>query len=917
MGPRLHALLWVVFVLFAVLGANSAYLSAITFLEWFRGELYQNYFYQIMFLGHLVLGVLLLLPFLVFAFLHLRLAIGRKNRRAVKVGYALLLISILLLLSGFALMRVEGFEIRDPRARSWLYWTHVITPLLAVWLYVLHRLAGPKIRWNIGLGWAGAVAAVVLVMVGLHQQDPRKWNVEGPSEGEQYFEPSLARTATGNFIPADTLMMDAYCQRCHEDTYNDWFHSSHHFSSFNNEPYLFSVKELRDNLMERDGNVKASRWCAGCHDVVPFLSGAFDDPAFDIRNHPTAHAGITCTVCHAITHVNSSKGNAAYTLEEPIHYPFAKSEHPVLQYANEQMIKAKPALHKKTFLKPLHKDATFCSTCHKVSLPGELTHYKDWLRGQNHYDSFLLSGVSGGNARAFYFPPKAESNCNGCHMQAKPSEDFGARFVDDSGKLKIHDHLFPAANTGIPHLRKAPEWVQESHETFHRGNVKVELFGFKKGGSVDAPLTAPIRPEIPQLEPGTTYLFEVVIRTLKLGHLFTQGTTDSNQVWMDVKVSDEHGTLGQSGALDQDRRVDPWSHFVNVYMLDKDGNRIDRRNAADIFTPLYNNQIPPGAAAVVHYQFTVPPTQKSPIQIELKLNYRKFDTTYMQYVYGESFENDLPITVLAEDKVSFGIQGGAQPDSDATLPIMPQGFPLWQRWNDYGIGLLLKGDAGSDKGELRQAAAAFAQVEALGRPEGPINLARVYFKEGRVDEAAQALQRAATFDPQPPRWSMAWFTGQVHAQRGELDEAISNYRSILEDRYQELEDRDFDFGKDYVVINELGQTYYLRSKLERGSPENQRRFLDLAIGQFERTLELDSENQTAHYNLSLIFGELGDEKRAEFHRESHEKYRFDDNARDKAVAAARSRDPAARHASQSIVIYDLQRPSAPNATTAP
>ena len=149
------------------------------------------------------------------------------------------------------------------------------------------------------------------------------------------------------------------------------------------------------------------RWCAGCHDVVPFLSGAFDDPEFDIRKHPTAH-GITYAVCHAITHVNSTKGNAAYTLEEPIHYPFAKSENPLLRYANEQMIKAKPAFHKKTFLKPLHENAEFCSTCHKVSLPGELTHYKDWLRGQNHYDSFLLSGVSGGNARAFYFPPKAQ-----------------------------------------------------------------------------------------------------------------------------------------------------------------------------------------------------------------------------------------------------------------------------------------------------------------------------------------------------------------------------------------------------------------------------------------------------------------------------------------------------------------------------
>ena len=585
MGPRLHGLLWVVFVLFALLGANSAYLAAVTFLEWFKGELYQNYFYQIMFLGHLILGVLLVLPFILFAFSHLRLAFQRKNRRAVKVGYALLIISLLLLISGFALMRVEGFEIRDPNARTWLYWTHVITPLLAVWLYVLHRLAGPKIKWKMGVGWAGSVAAVVLIMVGLHHQDPRAWNVEGPKEGEKYFEPSLARTATGNFIPADTLMMDAYCQRCHEDTYNDWFHSAHHFSSFNNEPYLFSVKELRDHLMERDGDVKASRWCAGCHDVVPFLSGAFDDPEFDIRKHPTAHAGITCTVCHAITHVNSTKGNAAYTLEEPIHYPFAKSENPLLRYANEQMIKAKPAFHKKTFLKPLHENAEFCSTCHKVSLPGELTHYKDWLRGQNHYDSFLLSGVSGGNARAFYFPPKAQANCNGCHMPTKPSSDFGAQYLDESGALKIHDHLFPAANTGIPHLRQAPDWVQKSHEDFHKGNVKIELFGLKKGGSVDAPLTAPIRPSIPTLEPGETYLFEVVIRTLKLGHLFTQGTADSNQVWMDVEVRDEGGVLGRSGSMDESRRVDPWSHFVNVYMLDKDGNRIDRRNAADIFTP--------------------------------------------------------------------------------------------------------------------------------------------------------------------------------------------------------------------------------------------------------------------------------------------------------------------------------------------
>ena len=907
MGPRLLILLYMVLGLFAILGANSAYLSAITFMEWWQDELYQNYFYQYMFLAHLVLGIILVLPFLAFAFAHLKLAYKRKNRRAVKAGFALLWISLILLLSGFALMRVEGFEVRNPNTRSMLYWAHVITPVLAVWLYVLHRLAGPRIQWRVGASWALAVGAVVIGMVGFHQQDPRKWNVAGPEEGEKYFEPSLARTTTGNFIPADTLMMDEYCKRCHEDTYNDWFHSSHHFSSFNNEPYLFSIKELRDNLMQRDGDVKASRWCAGCHDVVPFMSGAFDDPNFDMENHPTAKAGITCTVCHAITHVNSTKGNAAYTIEEPVHYPFAFSENRALQYVNELLVKAKPAFHNKTFLKPLHKTGEYCSACHKVSLPGELTHYKEWLRGQNHYDNFLLSGVSGSNARAFYFPPKAESNCNECHMQLEESTDFGARFFDDSGELKIHDHLYHSANTALPHIRNAPDWVIEEHEQFHQGNLRVDIFGFKEGGTVDRPLTAPIRPEIPVLKPGKTYLFEIVIRTLKLGHIFTQGTADSNQVWLDVKVEDDGGVLGQSGRVDEQKRVDPWSHFVNVYMLDKDGNRIDRRNAGDIFTPLYNNQIPPGAGSVVHYQFKVPEDQQAALKVSVRLNYRKFDTSYMQYVYGEDYVNDLPVSLLAEDVVHFPVAGSKAPEPNSTAAITPSAFPAWQRWNDYGIGLLLKGSAGSDKGELKQASEAFAEVESLGRPEGPVNRARVFFKEGRVDDAARALQRAAGFTPPAPRWTMAWFTGRVHAQNGELDKAIQNYRSILEDRYPELDERGFDFSKDYVVINELGQTYYLRSKLERGQPEREKQFLDLAIEQFNRTLELDSENQTAHYNLSLIHAELGHQEKAEEHRQLHEKYRFDDNARDRAVAIARSRDPAARHASQGIVIYDLQR----------
>ena len=903
-GPRLRILLFGILVLFALLGANSAYLSSITFLEWFTEGTYENYFYQLMFLGHLVLGLLIILPVIIFGVFHIKNAWDRPKKRAASVGYALFAISLILLFSGLALMRVEGFEIKNPDMRTVMYWAHAITPFVAVWLYILHRLAGPKIKWKAGVSWALAVGAAVVIMTSLHTKDPRKWNVVGPKGGVKYFEPSLARTASGNFIPADTLMMDEYCKECHPDVYEGWFHSVHHFSSFNNEPYFFSLSETRRVLLERDGNVQASRFCAGCHDPVPFFSGAFDDPNFDMRNHGTAHAGITCTVCHAITHVNSTRGNADYTIEEPIHYPFAKSGSAVLQFINRQLVKAKPEFHNKTFLKPLHKTAEFCSVCHKVSLPYALNHYKEWMRGQNHYDNYHLSGVSGHGARSFYYPVKAEENCNNCHLPLKPSDEFGADFFDGKEKgLQIHDHLFPSANTAIAHLRNKPDIVTK-HEKFRKDSVVIDIFGLKEGGGVDGKLIAPIRPAVPALQPGRKYLLEVVLRTMKVGHLFSQGTTDSNEIWVDVSMSSGGKTIGRSGGLGARNEVDPWSHFVNVYMLDKDGNRIDRRNGQDIVTPLYNHQMPPGTGQVVHYLFEVPQETSGPIDVEASLRYRKFDTRYMEYVFPDKPTNDLPISVISSDKVTFPVGNGKN-------TVAPHGKPEWQRWNDYGIGLLLKGNQGSEKGELIQAEAAFRQVEALGQASGPLNLARVYVKEGRLDEAVEALGRAVEATPPAPPWTVLWFNGIVNKQNGFLDKAIENFRSLIEDRSREQVERGFDFSQDYVALNELGQTLFERSKLERTDKTRRNAFLRRAISRFEQTLKFDSENLTAHYSLSLIYSQLGDEKKVAIHRRLHEKYRPDDNARDKAVAAARRRDPAADHAAQAIVIYPLQRPGAP------
>ena len=751
----------------------------------------------------------------------------------------------------------------------------------------------------------------------------------GSKTGETYFEPSLARTDTGKFIPQEVLMNDQYCKECHADSHADWAQSAHRFSSFNNPAYLVSVRETRDVSLQKDGDTKRVRWCAGCHDPVPFFSGQLDNPQFNDVDNPTAHAGITCTVCHAITNVNSPRGNADYTIEEPLHYPFAFSKNPALKWVNKQLVKAKPSFHKKTFLKPFHQEADFCSVCHKVHLPETVNDYK-FLRGQNHHDSFLLSGVSGHGARSFYYPKRAEQNCNGCHMPLKPSDDFGAKPFDTTTVPSIHNHLFLGANTALPHWHGHTQ-VLEAHQDFLKDCVRVDIFGLREGGTIEGKLVAPLRPDRPQLEPGKRYLLEVVIRTLSLGHHFTQGTADSNEIWLEIIARQEGKIVGRSGQLDQQSEVDPWSHFVNVFMLDREGYRINRRNAQDIFIPLYNHQIPPGAGQTVHYGLDVPVGSTAPLEIEVKLQYRKFNQEYMRIVAKhlsledpsigqeatpDRYHNDLPITTLAEDRILLPVVGGTASADQIQAFESPNRIPVWQRWNDYGIGSLLKG-----KAELRQASEAFEQVAKLNRYDGPLNLARVLFREGRLDEATTAIRQAAQHtNPPPPAWTLAWLSGLVNRQQGRLDEAEENFRSILEERTQEQIDRGFDFSQDYEIINLLGQTLFEKSRAMRGESRRAEKdqLIDESITWFQRTLVIDPENVTAHYNLQLLYAAKGDASQQTHHQQMHLKYKPDDNARDRAVAAARQRYPAANHAANAVVVYDLLRsisPSPPTAST--
>jgi tetratricopeptide (TPR) repeat protein len=262
--------------------------------------------------------------------------------------------------------------------------------------------------------------------------------------------------------------------------------------------------------------------------------------------------------------------------------------------------------------------------------------------------------------------------------------------------------------------------------------------------------------------------------------------------------------------------------------------------------------------------------------------------------------NDLPIVTIASDRIELPIGGGTD-ESPAAPPI-----PEWQRWNDYGIGLLRRG-------QLRDARRAFERVESMGRFDGPLNLARVELREGRVADAAPAaLERAR--EAGAPAWSLLWFGALVARANGDFDTAIDNLRDIARGRFPADVSGTFDFSRDYRVLVQLGDALYQRGLLAEGP--QRREAMHAAGDAYRAALGYDPENLAAHWGLKQVSLDLDDaDAHARFAAE-HARYKPDDNARDQAAARARAMYPAADHAAERVVIYDLQRTDAHDLSSA-
>ena len=734
-------------------------------------------------------------------------------------------------------------------------------------------------------------------------------SMEGEGAGPKSpFFPSSAETNVGGIIPANFFMTSATCGRCHQDIYAQWNSSAHHFSSFNNQWYRKSVEYMQDVVGTQPSKwcagchdhavffngrfdrpikeqidtpeAQAGLSCTSCHSIV-HVKSSMGQGDFMIEYPPLHDLAVSDNKLAAWAHDYLLR-----TDPEPHRRTFLKSFH-------------------------RGQTAEFCSSCHKVHLDVPVNSYR-WFRGFNEYDNWQASGVSGQGARSFYYPPKAQkcADCHmplvasndpaardgKIHSHRFPGANTALPFVNqDAEQLEITQAFLRDGQISVdvfglvrtaeaaPHGETRPRGTGEAQlaSTFALGEESMSFGAAPAFLSPPAEVIAPLDKVGATVRRGESVRVDVVVRTRKVGHFFPGGTVDAFDVWVELEAVDDRGrTIFHSGRVEDDGKgpVEPGAHFYRSLQLDEHGNPINKRNAWMTRSVAYVRLIPPGAADTVHYRLHVPSDCGDTIRLKARVNYRKFswwntqwafagvrDPTHKDFSLARSHDDgrwlftgdtsnvsgkikaipSIPITDMATAEATLKVAGKGSP-VPADQPVLDKS--VRERWNDYGIGLLLQGD-------IKAAEAAFLKVTQMepGYADGWVNVARAHIQEGNMAAAEDMLRKALAIDPRLAKTH--FFLGTALKSLGRYDEALEHLRTAAAQ-----------YPRDRVVLNQVGRILFLK-----------RQYRD-AIAEFEKVLLVDPEDLQARYNLMLCWQGVGDSARAAAEQALYERFKVDESS---------------------------------------
>jgi tetratricopeptide (TPR) repeat protein len=327
---------------------------------------------------------------------------------------------------------------------------------------------------------------------------------------------------------------------------------------------------------------------------------------------------------------------------------------------------------------------------------------------------------------------------------------------------------------------------------------------------------------------------------------------------------------------------------------------------------------------VAHYRMRIPKAARGPITLTARLNYRKFSTYYTQFAYaGEpkpgqspslispaynsldySFDKShvpanvsgkvrgevpvLPVVTLAQAKTLLEV--GSTLTATQWKPVVKSADR--ERWNDWGIGLLLQGD-------LKGAEYAFRRVTEAdpGYADGWLNVARALIQEGETSAAQPFVDRALSINDK---------LGRIYFFKAMIEKADGDYEAAL----KSLGAAASMYPRDRVVLNQVARILFLKREYNK------------ALDVLKRVSSVDPEDLQLHYLSMLCYRGLGRAKEAEresaiFRRFKAEEASQSLTAKRRLVSPEDNNERQAIHDHESVEIKDTLPLSARSRRRAP
>lgn len=824
---------------------------------------------------HVGLGALLFLPIVICGRRYLKryAHTGKElGLYAGNLGYWLLIAGMSLGL-GLTVSGVRGELI-------WLLYAHIALCVFGVIFFVVSiRRVGHQISIDNPINTVGryllicvSVAICIPILVKSYQlvflriddriHNPHAAPMDMPGEaqhGEQgAFYPSSIAALPHDKGDTEFLLRSETCGEsgCHPDIYQQWQSSAHRYSDFKNLWYRAAVSEAENKL-----GTQSTKWCAGCHTPTTLLRGEMQAPASQYGQLPSAHSGISCTVCHAIVEVRGTMGQGGFIIEKPKLFDMLAGENAALKKLYAWFVHLDPAPHRAAFRQPFlrNENGAFCSSCHKAHTDKPLNQTR-WLQIINDYDSWQASNFGQGDRD--YAHIEKRKNCVACHMP----------FVKISNGQEVREHRMLGANTLLPLLNNDPEQLRATTAFQQNNRITLDLFALSLAPQREvalpaaeeaapmAPQTAtvmasqydgrqtpeavtnwdsllvPLTEDLPALPRGRSLRLDVVVRSLNIGHYFPAGAADMAQAWLELQIVDESDRIiFWSGAM-RENEVDSSAHVYGVTMIDSAGRAVSHVRSWEAAGARFVNLLPPNAAEVVRYRVRIPEDCGERVRMIAKLNYRKYRATHLQWLNDPAVQAGrgaalakitLPVVEIARAEATLRVAPeNRATDSSPASPVSSE------RWKNYGIGLMRQNEWAGAEYAFTQALRAAPEDDDL-----MINLGIIQLRTGRVREAKSAFQKVVEKSEASGR--ARYYLGMALKAEGDYREALKAVKKA-----SDLARRDREFRL------EIGRLYHLLGDYER------------AIRSFKRALRIDPEDPVVYYEMAQTYRAKGDAKSA-------------------------------------------------------